>query len=675
MATRFSDSPTPPIGSAPSQEKGGPVVDTSGPQAALASWVMSRVSRWREVRDTAYLERWNEYYRLWRGVWSGADKSRNSERSRIIAPALAEAIDLTHAELTDAIFGRERWISVSDDVMDEDKKDVEGNLETLLEDLDNDRVPDAIIKTLQIGCLYGTGTVKISTAVEKVKEYKRGADGVVTPSERDVAVVKVYPLDPREVVPDPAAEKVEDMLGIAHETFVPIHQVHELQSSGFYFPDLISASAPSSAQPVPSGISADTISPEDAVYITEYHGKVPVKHMMALEGVPVGEDMDESELVEAIITIGNHGTTLRAKRNEFWMQDRSIVSYQHESVPGEFWGRGVAEKGYNPQKALDAEIRMRIDSLALVAAPMIAADRARLPRGFDMKVYPGKEWPTAGNPSEVLMPVKFGDLNPATFNQAADLERMVKQGTGAMDPGTALSQGSRRDTMGGTAMMAASTVKRAKRTMHNIENQLLKPLVQKVLWRYMQFAGDRYKSDVKFSVRGAMGMMAREFEQQMQVQLYQITPQESAMAPLILRGIYAMSSSPDKQRMLDAIDAQLAPPTDEAKQEQKVIKDLQLRKLAAEVNKLENEALDKGASAAEHSAKAQGVVLEAQIAGPKLQLEARKLSIDELEAATYAKQVAQSAEEHRDNATLKAADLHIKHKKVTADARKNKAAA
>ena len=47
-------------------------------------------------------------------------------------------------------------------------------------------------------------------------------------------------------------------------------------------------------------------------------------------------------------------------------------------MPGRFWGRGVCEKGYSSQKALDTELRARIDALALTNAPMIGMDSTRI---------------------------------------------------------------------------------------------------------------------------------------------------------------------------------------------------------------------------------------------------------------------------------------------------------
>ena len=62
------------------------------------------------------------------------------------------------------------------------------------------------------------------------------------------------------------------------------------------------------------------------------------------------------------------------------MQDRPVVAFPWDVVPGRFWGRGVCEKGYNSQ-TLDTELRARIDALSLTIHPMMAIDATRLPRG------------------------------------------------------------------------------------------------------------------------------------------------------------------------------------------------------------------------------------------------------------------------------------------------------
>ena len=72
-------------------------------KAELCSWVMEKVDRWKDQRDTAWQALWSEYYRLWRGRWIKEDQTRNSERSRIVTPALAQALEMTVAELIHAL--------------------------------------------------------------------------------------------------------------------------------------------------------------------------------------------------------------------------------------------------------------------------------------------------------------------------------------------------------------------------------------------------------------------------------------------------------------------------------------------------------------------------------------------------------------------------------------------
>ena len=73
---------------------------------ALAGWLNHRLETWRTHRDTNYVQKWDEYYRLWRGIWLQEDRTRSSEKSRIIAPALQQAVESSVAELEEATFGR-----------------------------------------------------------------------------------------------------------------------------------------------------------------------------------------------------------------------------------------------------------------------------------------------------------------------------------------------------------------------------------------------------------------------------------------------------------------------------------------------------------------------------------------------------------------------------------------
>ena len=79
---------------------------------SLEGWVMDKVDGWRDHYQSNYQEKFDEYYRLWRGVWDGSDSMRASERSKIISPALQQAVESAVAEVEEATFGRGKWFDI-----------------------------------------------------------------------------------------------------------------------------------------------------------------------------------------------------------------------------------------------------------------------------------------------------------------------------------------------------------------------------------------------------------------------------------------------------------------------------------------------------------------------------------------------------------------------------------
>ena len=79
----------------------------------LTGWIVYKVDNWEESRNRQHQDRWQEYYRLWRGQHGGAeDKIRQHERSKIIAPALQQSIVAGVAEMEETIFHRKRWFDL-----------------------------------------------------------------------------------------------------------------------------------------------------------------------------------------------------------------------------------------------------------------------------------------------------------------------------------------------------------------------------------------------------------------------------------------------------------------------------------------------------------------------------------------------------------------------------------
>ena len=218
------------------------------------------------------------------------------------------------------------------------------------------------------------------------------------------------------------------------------------------------------------------------------------------------------------------------------MQDRSFVAFQWDTVPNRFWGRGIAEKGYNPQKALDAELRARIDALALATYPVALVNGMMAPRNGDFSIRPGRNIIVSGPVNEAIAPFKFPGPDAQSYRQSAEFERMVTVATGSMDTAAPLGVNPRNETAGGMSMMMGAMLKRAKRTLRNMEAEFLDPLIHKVAHRYMQFDTERYPvADYRFRVHGALGAQAREFEIAQLTQLMQSTPPNSPAYYLLLK--------------------------------------------------------------------------------------------------------------------------------------------
>jgi len=546
----------------------------AGSSAGLAAYCMTRVENGRRSRDTRHGERWKEYTRLWRGRFIDSDKNTDSERSQLIAPALQQAVEMTVAEMEEAVFNRKAWFDITDDLEDQEKEDAIAVRDSLIEDFQLAGVPEAVSMAFLLGALYGTGIIKINVVNVNEKVMGPGGKMVIRPLVR----VFAYAVRPDEFVIDPTALNIDEAEFCAHEMVKPWHGIRAKQLSGAYGGATVAPYMGPKGDSDGTGRHSTAQVEDNGVLITEYYGQVPARLVPGASG---------KGLIEALVTIANGTTVLRAVESPFTMQDRPIVAYQHDTVPGEFWGRGVCEKGYNPQKALDAELRARIDALALLSAPMMGADITRLPRNGDMRVRPGKTVFTRGRPSEILEPISFGhpSILANTFQHTGDLERMVQMGTGAMDSATPIGINSRNETASGMSQLQAGFIKRSKRTMQNLERQCLGPLIRKSLWRYIQFAPQRYGSDMKFVVNATMGIMAKEVENAQLINMLGYVPSDSPAHPILIQAIFDNSASANKKELAQAIKAMSAPPSQEEQDQQKMMKQIQQQIMLAEAKK------------------------------------------------------------------------------------------
>lgn len=582
-------------------------------EGVLADWVIGKCQEWRDHYEANYSQKHEEYYRLFRNQWSAEDSERTSERSKLIAPALAQAVESNVAEVEEATFGRGKIFDVRDDIADEQTNDMVFLRKKLHEDFHHARVRSSVAEVLVNAAVYGTGIAEIT--IEEQKVYKPatqpmmdGAMQAVGVNETYRPLVKLNPVQPKNFLIDPASSNVDDALGCAIDEYVSRHIVEELQEQGVYRDDAYVGEAAADEE-IEFDAKVDS-RPKGRVRLTKYYGKVPRDYLIA-EGVDEDDIVEPGSLVEAIVVIANEDTVLKAIPNPYMCQDRPVVAFQWDIVPNIFWGRGVCEKGYMSQKALDAELRARIDALALTTHPMMAVDATRIPRGHKLEVRPGRMLLTNGAPQESIMPFNFGQLNAITFQQGAALQQMVSQATGAADG--SMPQVQNDVTAAGMSMSQGGIVKRQKRTLVNFQENFLIPFVKKAAFRYMQFNPEEYPiGDYNFIPFSSLGAMAREYEVAQLSQILQVVPPESPAHGAIVKGIIDHLNVTNREELIAAIE-QGNQPDPQAQQAAQQQQQMQMAITQGQVQLL-------NAQAAESQSRANKYNVEAQLAPQEVTL-------------------------------------------------------
>jgi len=590
--------------------------------SSLAGWVIEKADRWRDHYISNHQEKFDEYYRLWRGQWDAADKTRDSERSKLISPALQQAVESSVAEVEEATFGRGKWFDIHDDVRDSEREDIAFMRNALDEEFKYTKTRKAVAECLLNSAVFGTGMAEL--VLDEVQDFTPATQPILDGAMQAVGVniktrtvVKVRPILPQNFLIDPVASSIEEALGVAIDEFVPKHQVELLIEKGIYRDVDITSAAPDQDLEPDQDL---TIYQDDKVRLTKYYGLVPRKEFNEAMDLPEPKEEskkkegskkheldEESEYVEAIVIVANGGILLKVEENPYMMQDRPLIAFPWDVVPGRFWGRGICEKGYNSQKALDAELRARIDALALTVHPMMAMDGTRMPRGAKFEIRPGKTIITNGNPAEIMMPFKFGNLDQVSFTQAESLQRMVQMATGAIDAAGIPGSINGEAAAGAVSMSLGAIIKRHKRTLINFQDSFLIPLVSKAAWRYMQYDPDNFPAqDYKFVASSSLGVIAREYEVTQLVQLLQTLGQDSPMYPMLVEAVIENMSLSNREGMISQL-REMNKPNPQAQQLQQVQMESQMAAAQAQTALYQAQAAESQSRAAKLSAETQAI--------------------------------------------------------------------
>jgi len=243
-----------------------------------------------------------------------------------------------------------------------------------------------------------------------------------------------------------------------------------------------------------------------------------------------------------------------------------------------------------------------------------------------------------------------------TFAQAASLQQMVQQATGAVDSAGIAGQVNGEATAAGISMSLGAIIKRHKRTLINFQQSFLLPFVTKAAHRYMQFDPENYPvADYKFNASSTLGIIAREYEVTQLVQLLQTMQQDSPLYPVLIQSIIDNMNLSNREELIAAMQ-QAAQPNPEAQQMAMAAQQAQLQFQQSQTNAL-------NAQAAESQARAQKYMMDSELAP-------QELEIDKIEAITRNLQAGDQDDKEFER-RLKVAQTLLKEKEIEAKTNAN----
>ena len=208
--------------------------------STIQSWVTAKVDDWNDHWRQNYENSFEEY------------KTRQSERSTLISPALQQAVESSVAEIEEATFGRGAFFTIRDDIkfpqadptspeeaqmmaaqadmLNQEKLKIAYLRDKLRENFNKGKIRKSVGECLINAAVYGTGIAEVVVDVmNDVKPAERTIEGMTTQGveNEEKTIVTLRPIQPQNFKIDPMATSVEDSIGVAIDEFVSPHKITE----------------------------------------------------------------------------------------------------------------------------------------------------------------------------------------------------------------------------------------------------------------------------------------------------------------------------------------------------------------------------------------------------------------------------------------------------------------
>ena len=397
-------------------------------------------------------------------------------------------------------------------------------------------------------CIIGTGCVKgITPSVKQVTRWSKqvSEDGL---SEDWVVVKEEIPAPKGAIVscfdlyPDPYASSVENMSGIYERHILNRTQFIALKDNPQFDTDKINEilERTDKGNHIPlyhevdrrniAKITDTTAAKAEMYDVLEYWGQVSGR-LLTLAGV---DGVSETESAWCNVWTCS-GVTLLAKVMPMAKQRIPYNFFIYSKVPYQFWGVPPTRMMRHTQAIVNGSVRIMLDGMAMSAIPMAEVNTLMLKDGQDPKVMKaGQIWlRDKGDQGEPA--VRF--FQPSVPTGA--LMDMIQLFKGYADDETSLpaytygdNSGEINQTAKGLSMQLGQAAIPIKQVIKNLEDGLIKPLIQSLYDWNMQWSDkEELKSgDMEIQVLGSSSLIAKEAKVQSLMQFLNIASSNALVA-------------------------------------------------------------------------------------------------------------------------------------------------
>lgn len=272
----------------------------------------------------------------------------------------------------------------------------------------------------------------------------------------------------------------------------------------------------------------DNASVTENVYVLEYWGECKVQDIR--EQFPsvglsvVGKKLKDNDWVCVTVCVCD-GEVLKASLNPFYPVPRKpFLRYVWDVKPSSFWGMGLPESIFDPQRLINGTLRLYNRGKAFSCVPMFTLYADRAVEGQDLvTLYPGKPWVAkTGAEGPVIDAVLIPDNTSGLMEMLNTYKSIADEVTGVNMQTSGLDAPPNANTATGQSIVQSNSNRITKARLTRLDDVIEDHLG--FVHRWFQEFDQREELKVPVSVRatGVRSSMVREFRSARLMQLLNV---------------------------------------------------------------------------------------------------------------------------------------------------------